>query len=562
MLRPLETVRPFLVAILSVCAVSALPARAQGGPGVGNPPPPLQPPPVPPGNPITPAKAVLGKLLFFEEQLSADNSVSCATCHIHATGGADPRTGAPNPGRDGIPGTPDDVFGSAGVLRSDAQLDYRPDPTFGFAAQVTDRTAPSAIGSAYFPELFWDGRAPGQFVDPQTGQLQLAAGAALESQAVAPPLSEVEMAHAGVGWGELVQKLAVVEPLKLASSLPPDVVSALAVSPTYPELFQAAFGTPLITADRIARALATYERTLVPDQTPMDAFGAGNQNALSGPQERGFQFFRARNCNACHSASLFSDGSFRNIGVRPPGEDPGRELVTGLPGDRGRFKVPSLRNVGLRPRYFHNGQFTSLGQVVDFYARGGDFRQNQAPQITGFPMNPIQRAELIDFLEHALTDPRVANELPPFDRPRLASEDPARTATLLGGGVAGTGGFVPQMLATAPPSTGTPGFKLGVARGLGNAKALLWIWTPSPAGATGNATVSGGLSSSLLGSATPLNSAAFVLEGSGPGAGFATRHLPLTKGLEGTTVRAQWIVRDPAAPGGFARSEVAELTLF
>ena len=75
----------------------------------------LPPVPVPPENPITESKRVLGKILFFEEQISTSNVVSCATCHVPASGGADPRVAA-HPGLDGIVGTPDDIQGSPGVV--------------------------------------------------------------------------------------------------------------------------------------------------------------------------------------------------------------------------------------------------------------------------------------------------------------------------------------------------------------------------------------------------------------------------------------------------------------
>src|ERR1051326_8846724 len=104
----------------------------------------LPPVPVPPENPITEQKRVLGKVLFFDEQLSMSNTVSCATCHVSGRGGADPRR-APNPGPDGILGTPDDKFGSPGVIHSDTNNDYERDAVFGLQPQITGRAAHSPI---------------------------------------------------------------------------------------------------------------------------------------------------------------------------------------------------------------------------------------------------------------------------------------------------------------------------------------------------------------------------------------------------------------------------------
>jgi cytochrome c peroxidase len=110
--------------------------------------------------------------------------------------------------------------------------------------------------------------------------------------------------------------------MALATNLPADMAAAIAGGATYPQLFQAAFGTPDITAQRIALALATYQRTLVPNQTPYDLFVAGNQNALTQQQRNGLNVFNGpARCNLCHTPGLFSDGQFRNLGLRPISQD-------------------------------------------------------------------------------------------------------------------------------------------------------------------------------------------------------------------------------------------------
>src|SRR6185369_15781503 len=144
---------------------------------VSPPPPPLTPlppPPAPPGNPITPAKVNLGKVLFWDEQLSSSRTVACGTCHRAETGGSDPRSvsglaGATAPGPDGTLGTADDITGSPGVVLTDAGGAYDEAAVFGLGVQVTTRHAPSFINAAYAPNLFWDGRARTTFLDPVTG---------------------------------------------------------------------------------------------------------------------------------------------------------------------------------------------------------------------------------------------------------------------------------------------------------------------------------------------------------------------------------------------------------
>lgn len=380
----------------------------------------VPPPPVPPQNPITEPKRVLGKILFWEEQLSSDNSVSCGTCHQPFRAASDPRAGV-HPGLDQTAGTPDDVIGSPGIVRQDATGTPIADPLFGFDVQVTGRSAQTVYGALWSPQTFWDGRAGPAFIDPQTGATAIPAGGALEAQAVVPILADNEMAHEGRTWGEVVAKLQGATPMALATYLPPDVAGAIAANPTYPALFAAAFGDAAITARRIAFALATYERTLVANQTPFDTGTLTPQqqqglNVLQSPQAR---------CTVCHAPPLFTNNTFRNIGVRPIAEDIGRQAVTGDPADAGRFKVPTLRNVGIKPTFMHNGRRSTLEQVVDFYLGINgqvQFPQNQDPAIPGIAFPPPARLDLIEFLRNGLTDPRVAAEAPPFDRPILASE--------------------------------------------------------------------------------------------------------------------------------------------
>ena len=112
---------------------------------------PETPPPAPPGNPVTPAKAQLGKVLFWDEQLSSTRTVSCGTCHIPAAGGDDPRSAsgplAVHPGPDGVFGGPDDVFGSPGVPLNQADGSYSWQASFGLLPQVTPRRTVSSLNA-------------------------------------------------------------------------------------------------------------------------------------------------------------------------------------------------------------------------------------------------------------------------------------------------------------------------------------------------------------------------------------------------------------------------------
>ncbi len=506
--------------------------------------PGLPPPPVPPENPITEQKRVLGKILFFDEQVSMSNTVACATCHVAARGGSDPRR-ARNPGPDGVLNTPDDKIASPGVIHSDVNNDYVRDAVFGLAPQITGRAANSPIDAVYGPQLFWDGRASNQFIDPQTGQVAIVGGGSLESQCVNPPVSSAEMGHESVTWTEIATKLARVQPLDLATNIPPDVAAVLAARPSYPELFRQAFGDPAITARRIAFALGTFERTLIANQTPWD-LGTLTPGQLSGQQT--FQNI----CGVCHTPPIFSNEQFRNIGIRPVAEDLGRQIVTGNTADRGRFKVPSLRNAGLKNSYMHNGQFTQLNQVIDFYARvNGAPPPNLDNLDPAFPPpNFPNRANLDDFVRNGLTDPRVANQTFPFDRATLFSERLNQQPVLLPGGTAGTGGTVPRIIAQGPAMVGNLDYRVGLDGALGNATAQLgFSLTPPPPG----------------GPITPERFVGTIIAaGAGPGLGLGTLHWPLTTNevSSGQVVFLQWFVTDAGATGGQALSNVAQVTVF
>jgi len=445
--------------------------------------PPLEPPPAPLGNPVTATKIYLGKALFWDEQMSSTRTVSCGTCHHSANGGSDPRsvvatTSSTNPGPDSLVGTADDVRGSAGVPLNNADGTYVSSPAFGLADQVTGRKSVSYVNAGYSPLLFWDGRATGVFRDPISNAVILNAGGALESQAVGPPVSDAEMAHAGRNWSDVAARIASSKPLALSPTIPAPL-STWINGRSYAELFQEAFGTPEVTPARIALAIATFERSLYSDRAPIDLDAAGI-TALSAQEQRGRNVFNANGCNVCHAGNLFSDNSFRYIGVRPQNEDTGRFQVTGNNNDLGEFRVPSLRNVELRGSFFHNGRFTTLEDVVAFYNRGGDFNAPNKPNlIRPLNLNANQRADLVAFLRRPLTDPRVAAENERFDRPTLYMES-NRVPTVTGTGRGGSGSITPVIKSISPPIVGNPNFTVSVSRAVGNAPAVLVVDSVDP----------------------------------------------------------------------------------
>ncbi len=503
---------------------------------------PLPPPVVPSENPITEPKRVLGKILFWDEQLSSDNTVACGTCHQPRTGGVDPRP-AIHPGFDGIYQTADDVKGSFGIIRANANGAYDEDGTFFLQRQVTPRTTNSMIMAAYLQFLFWDGRARDKFTDPDSGAVLIQTRGALESQAVEPPLAENEMAHEARDWGAIAHKIRRDRPLALATNIPPDLQAVLSTNPTYPMLFKAAFGDPDITAARIAFAMATYQRTLVPNQAPADVGG------LTPAQQSGRTTLHNSACVNCHVPPQYTFPDFFNIGLRPWQEDPGRMSVTGAFHERGRFKPATLRNAGLKPHFMHTGQFTTLEQVLEFYGNSSMQFQDNLDTFLPVVITGTARANVIDFIRNGLTDPRVRDGLFPFDRPTLATERPDATPLLIGDGVAGTGGFTPFMIALDPSAIGSDAFRLGLDDALAGTHAFMAISSQPPVG--------GVLAPEQL--VGPIST-----EGTTPGTGFATFHYPIPPDalLNGTVRYFQWRINDAAAPGGVALSQVARATFF
>jgi len=514
----------------------------------------LQPPTAPTGNQVSAAKSYLGKALFWDEQLSSTKTVSCGTCHQAGSGGSDPRTNAAtvNPGFDNTFSTADDVFGSLGVPQNNLDGTYSFNSYFGFNTQVTGRKAPSYLNAAYASNgIFWDGRASDTFRDPLTNAIILPTGGSLESQVLGPPLSSAEMAHGGRNWTQVASRVAASKPLAIATKVP-NSLSNWINGRTYPQLFEEAFGTSDVTPARIALAIATHERTLFSDQTPLDK-AVTQIEPLTKQEEFGRELFIAVQCAVCHSGALLADNNFHNIGVRPQNEDTGRFAVTAVENDRGSFKTPNLRNVEFRAPYMHNGRFATLEQVVEFYNRGGDFT---APNIDNALIRPLgmtadQKAALVAFMKRPLNDVRVTNELPPFDRPQLYTQTP-RVPQLTGTGKAGSSGVVPKALAIEPPYVGNPSFTVAVSRGLGGANAVLAIDDNDP----------GTLSIPATGSFVRTTA---TLSGTGAGNGYGSISLTTLANnpqFVGRTFYGRWYITDAGAAGGFSVSEAFKFTVF
>lgn len=201
--------------------------------------------------------------------------------------------------------------------------------------------------------------------------------------------------------------MPIQDPVEMGMTLP-GLERKLRLIPYYPALFEAAFGSPDITIERTARALAQFLRTLVTTDSPFDrAFARENvvadQSGLTPIQREGFVVFQRSGCTSCHFSSTQITAIAMNSGLDAEPSDSGA--------GRGAFRAPSLRNVAIRAPYMHDGRFTTLDEVIDFYSTGVQpsvhldvrlrDRSSQAPRRLELTVD--QRVALKAFL-HALTD--------------------------------------------------------------------------------------------------------------------------------------------------------------
>jgi len=196
---------------------------------------------------------------------------------------------------------------------------------------------------------------------------------------------------------------AVLRPIQAPDELAmtlPEVVRRLREDASYPEAFAAAFGSDLIDQAALARALASFVRSLLSGDAPADRYLAGDSTALTPAARRGRHlFFTKANCTACHSGPYLTDERFHNTGVSWGSGDVGREAVSGAPADRGGFRTPSLRDVAITAPYMHDGSIRTLEEVVEFY----DQVLGQNPlldhRIRPLRLSADERADLVAFLE-------------------------------------------------------------------------------------------------------------------------------------------------------------------
>jgi cytochrome c peroxidase len=244
----------------------------------------------------------------------------------------------------------------------------------GVEGGETRRNSPTLANLGYSPRLMLDGIA-----------------GSLEEQALLPLLNPFEM-----------------------GSTPESIVSYLSADTLYVAQFAQAFGKGPITLSNVAKALATWQRTLISHESSYDRWAAGDTSALGASARRGAALFLGEQggCFRCHAPPLFTDGGFHNVGLDVSPSDSGRADVTKLATDIGKFKTPTLRNIAATGPYMHDGRFTSLRQVLEHYNAGGEAHPNRSALVRPLGLTASELDDLAAFLE-SLTDSAFLSLPPP-----------------------------------------------------------------------------------------------------------------------------------------------------
>ena len=310
-------------------------------------------------NPLTRAKIELGRQLYFDTRLSADNDVSCASCH-HPDEGYARHT----------------QFG------------------IGIDGQKGGRNSPSSYNRILSGPQFWDGRA-----------------ASLEEQAVGPIANPIEM---GNTHPNCVKTLKAIPGYvkQFDAVFGPEGLTIETVGKAI-----ASFERCLVTGPSEYDYYESFQRYTRMEQEDLDDLKdddpnaykqyealkrAVSRNSMSASAIRGRKLFFSKevNCSACHVGANLSDEKYHNLGIGMDKENPdlGRYEVTKDEKDKGAFKTPTIRNVALSSPYMHDGSMATLEETVEHYAKGGTPNKWLSDKIKKIKMTKQDKRDLVEFM--------------------------------------------------------------------------------------------------------------------------------------------------------------------
>lgn len=240
----------------------------------------------------------------------------------------------------------------------------------GFEGIEGPRRTPTIINVAFYKSYFWDGRAD-----------------SLEEQALGPISSPIEM---NMNLDKLANKLGKID--------------------SYNELFEQVYGEN-ITLDNVAKALASFQRTIVTSETRFDRFLSGDYDVLTEEEIFGMELFanKAR-CISCHNGPHLTDNRFHNVGI--DSDDIGRKEITERNADSGAFRTAGLYGIAHHGPYMHDGSLDTLDDVIDFYNRGGDDHVNKSAMIKKLDLTKEEKKALVAFLQTLSDDSILDFEVP------------------------------------------------------------------------------------------------------------------------------------------------------
>ena len=351
----------------------------------------------------------LGRMLFFDKELSGNRNISCATCHSPLIASVDGLSTNIGTGGRGL-----------AVLRDAGN--YPPTPHDPQSRGSRNMTPLFNLGHKQFDKLFWDGRVqvdpsfPQGFATPAGNDLPYGFDNALAALSVFAETDRQEMLGV-TGTNELADAANIHPQLGVWDGLE----DRLGAIQEYVDLFTAAYpevgGDPNnISIVQIGNAIGAFQAAAFrSDNSPFDRYLRGDHLAMNNRAVRGMLlFYGEAGCSGCHSGVFQTDLDFYAIGIPqigpgfegpPSHEDFGREGFTGDPEDRYRFRTPSLRNVVLTGPWGHNGAFNSLEAVVRHHLDPLESLMNYDPtQIVMPPRPDLDAQDLIAYNNPDITE--------------------------------------------------------------------------------------------------------------------------------------------------------------